>query len=173
VTGLISDGLRFIDAVYLDQLLQKGLDHMMIVLDTGKAGIWDALKNVIAADIFLAIHLTITSEIVDQFPSLLDRLAALGVKAISLSLDNPDAKERLQKARDLVASRGIELVWNLPVPYSSLHPVAMETSQSEKLPGVGRDWMYLEPDGDVLPAQGINQVLGNMLHDPWEKIWKR
>jgi MoaA/NifB/PqqE/SkfB family radical SAM enzyme len=32
--------------------------------------------------------------------------------------------------------------------------------------------LYVEPDGDVLPAQGINQVLGNFLNDAWEKIWK-
>jgi MoaA/NifB/PqqE/SkfB family radical SAM enzyme len=38
--------------------------------------------------------------------------------------------------------------------------------------GAGKAWMYVEPDGDVLPSQGINQVLGNFLIDPWEKIWK-
>jgi len=43
-----------------------------------------------------------------------------------------------------------------------------ETSQ-----GAGKAWLYVEPDGDVLPAQGINQVLGNMLIDPWEKIWEK
>ncbi len=32
--------------------------------------------------------------------------------------------------------------------------------------------LYVEPDGDVLPAQGIaNQILGNLLRDPWEKIY--
>jgi len=32
--------------------------------------------------------------------------------------------------------------------------------------------LYVEPDGDVLPAQGVNRVLGNILTDPWKKIWK-
>jgi len=36
----------------------------------------------------------------------------------------------------------------------------------------GRAWLYIEPDGDVLPAQEINQVLGNFLTDSWQKIWK-
>jgi hypothetical protein len=31
----------------------------------------------------------------------------------------------------------------------------------------------VEPDGDVLPAQGMaGQVLGNLLRDPWETIYK-
>jgi hypothetical protein len=173
VTGLISDGLRFNDASYLNQLLQKGLDHMMIVLDPRQAGTWDALQNILAADIFLAVHLTITPETYEQIPVLLNRLDALGVKAISLSTDSPDAKDMLHEARNLVAARGLELIWNLPVPYYSMHPVALETSQGEQIPGAGRDWLYLEPDGDVLPTQGLNRVLGNMLQDPWEKIWKK
>jgi MoaA/NifB/PqqE/SkfB family radical SAM enzyme len=36
--------------------------------------------------------------------------------------------------------------------------------------GAGKAWLYIEPDGDVLPDQLINQVLGNILTDPWEKI---
>jgi MoaA/NifB/PqqE/SkfB family radical SAM enzyme len=31
----------------------------------------------------------------------------------------------------------------------------------------------VEPDGDVLPAQGINKVLGNLLTDDWNTIWKK
>jgi len=40
-------------------------------------------------------------------------------------------------------------------------------------PGAGKAWLYVEPDGDVLPAQGMaDQVLGNLLKDGWEKIYK-
>jgi MoaA/NifB/PqqE/SkfB family radical SAM enzyme len=45
--------------------------------------------------------------------------------------------------------------------------------QSEDQPeGAGKAWLYFEPDGDVLPAQGVNQVLGNILRDPWAQIWE-
>jgi MoaA/NifB/PqqE/SkfB family radical SAM enzyme len=36
---------------------------------------------------------------------------------------------------------------------------------------VVRQHLYVEPDGDVLPAQGYNVVLGNLLRDSWESIW--
>ena len=66
------------------------------------------------------------------------------------------------------------LVWDLPVPYSSIHPVALEVEQTEEvLPGAGRAWLYVEPDGDVLPAQGKNQVLGNLLNEDWDAIWEK
>jgi len=38
--------------------------------------------------------------------------------------------------------------------------------------GAGRAWVYVEPDGDILPAQGINVVLGNLLEDDWNIIWQ-
>ncbi len=173
VSGLISDGLCFTNKAYLDQILGLGLDHIMIVLDPDREQIWSALENLLAADIFLAVHLTIRTEMNDQISELLSRLANIGIKAISLSTDQPELGEALEAARNLVAAHHMELVWNLPVPYSALHPVALETVAWEQVPGAGRDWLYVEPDGDVLPAQGLNQVLGNLLNDPWEKVWKR
>jgi MoaA/NifB/PqqE/SkfB family radical SAM enzyme len=35
-----------------------------------------------------------------------------------------------------------------------------------------RQHLYIEPDGDVLPAQGCNVVLGNILQNDWESIWQ-
>jgi len=173
ITGLISDGLKFNDAKYLNSVLMKGLDHLMMVFNPDKKEALSALENVLAADIFLAVHLTITQESYPEFPALLARLVEMGVKAISLSSNNLEMKEQIEIARNLVAAKNVELIWNLPVPYSSFHPVSLETVQWESIPGAGRDWLYLEPDGDVLPTQGQNQVLGNFLQDPWETIWKK
>jgi MoaA/NifB/PqqE/SkfB family radical SAM enzyme len=75
--------------------------------------------------------------------------------------------------QDKAANLGMQLAFDLPVPYSADNPVAFETAGDEVPSGAGRSWLYVEPDGDVLPAQGMaDQVLGNMLKDPWEEIYK-
>ncbi len=57
------------------------------------------------------------------------------------------------------------------MPYSASHPVALEALQDETPSGAGRAWLYVEPDGDVLPEQGHSQsILGNFLRDDWNKI---
>jgi organic radical activating enzyme len=173
ITGLISDGLKFNDADYLNAVLNKGLDHLMLVFDPEQKEAWSALENVLAADLFVAVHLTLSEASSPGFAEVLDRLVELGVKAISLSSNSQAMKTQIEAARNLVAAKNLELIWNLPVPYSSFHPVALETVQWESIPGAGRDWLYVEPDGDVLPTQGQNQVLGNFLQDPWEIIWKK
>ena len=72
----------------------------------------------------------------------------------------------------VIHEAGISLVSDLPVPYSEMNPLAVELQNSEKsLKGAARSWLYVEPDGDVLPGQGINSVLGNALTDSWESVW--
>jgi MoaA/NifB/PqqE/SkfB family radical SAM enzyme len=66
----------------------------------------------------------------------------------------------------------MQLTFDLPVPYSADNPVAFETAQDDVPSGAGKSWLYVEPDGDVLPAQGMaEQVLGNFLRDSWESIY--
>ena len=103
---------------------------------------------------------------------LLDRLAGMGVKAVSLSAASDNDIPAQELARAHAAATGLDLVWNLPVPYSAANPVAEETGHAEQASAEGRAWMYLEPDGDVLPAQGVNQVLGNALTGSLQDLWK-
>jgi hypothetical protein len=181
VTGLLTDGLRLAERAYLDTLLQTGLDHLTFVLQPDADSGWNgveapaplsaALESALAANIFTAVHLTLTSRNIGSAEALLERQASAGVRAVSLSASDPSLRPALASLRDWTAARQLELVWNMPVPYSAQNPVALETGQ-EIPEGAGRAWLYIEPDGDVLPSQGMNRVLGNLLRDPWEKIWK-
>jgi organic radical activating enzyme len=173
VTGLMTDGLNLVDPDYLQALLRTGLDHLTFIFQPGAEDEWQALEKVLDEDIFVTLHLTITPENSTEIESLLQRLAAMGVKAISLSASTPALSQILQDAREQEASLNVELIWNLPVPYSVLNPVSLETEGQEHIAGAGRAWMYVEPDGDVLPSQGIQRLLGNILRDPWEQIWKQ
>ena len=173
VTGLMTDGIPLTDPEYLRQFMQTGLDHITLIFQPEVDAEWQALANLLAEDIFVAVHLTLTPENVGEIFELLKRLADMGVKAVSLSASTPALGQVLQEVREYEASLDMELVWNLPVPYSLLNPVSLETEGQEQIEGAGRAWMYVEPDGDVLPSQGIQRVLGNFIRDPWEQIWKK
>ena len=176
VTGLLSDGLRMADKAYLDTLLQTGLDHLMLVLSPDLDASMPSLQNLLAADLFVAVHLTLTPENAASHEELLNRLAQMNIKAVSLSASTLDLQKEITNLRNRAAALGLKLVWDLPVPYSATHPIAVEISEVSEEPwveGGGRGWLYVEPDGDVLPAQGVNNVLGNFLSDPWEKIWEK
>ena len=171
VCGLLTDGLRLTEPKYLHSLLQAGLDHIMLILAPETEQSWEALKDTLAEDIHVTVHLTLTPTVIKKVAGIFDRLAGMGVKAVSLSTSDPKYAPQLKEARDMLAMKGLSLVWDVPVPYSDLHPVALEDEQ-ETIPGAGKVWLYLEPDGDVLPGQGINKVIGNLLDQSWEEIWK-
>jgi organic radical activating enzyme len=170
VTGVISASLKLGDQEYLDGLLTSGLDHLMILLVPEDPNSWRMLETVLPADLFTAVHLTITPENVAEFKTYIERLAALSPNAVSLSISSHSLDAELQKARNMLAEKGLELVWELPVPYMHQNPVTQEVEDYRVMDGAGKAWLYIEPDGDVLPDQLINQVLGNILTDPWEKI---
>jgi hypothetical protein len=177
ITGLLTDGLALGREQYLLQLLEAGLDHLLFVLSPESKDSWDALQAVVKEDLFTTVHVTITAEISSGLKQIIARCRDLGANAISLSLGKPGdpaLQEALANARDLVAEAGLPLKWDLPVPYSQHNPISLELEEEgEKPAGAGKAWYYVEPDGDVLPAQGINQVLGNLLTEQWEQILKR
>lgn len=178
VTGLITNGLRLAESKYLHELLQSGLDHIMILLDPQEDQSWEAVRDTLAEDIALTVHVTLSQRNLDKVDALIDRLAQMGVKNLSLSADSMALKDALREHQKTAAEKQLRLVWDLPVPYSRMHPVAVELA--EPIPdvelvstGAGRAWLYVEPDGDVLIGQGsYDHVLGNLLTEPWETIWQ-
>jgi len=175
VTGLLTDGFHLGNKEYLDSLLQTGLDHILFIFHPEIEQAWAALQSVLDEDIYTAVHLTLTPQNVGELHDLIHKLKEMEVCAISLSATTGSLDSNLESARDLAAELEIDLVWDIPVPYSSHNPVAVEMEAEEiDIPeGAGRAWLYVEPDGDVLPAQGINKVLGNALTDTWEQIWSQ
>ncbi len=176
VTGLLTDGLRLADAAYLDLLLQTGLDHLMLLCQPENPIFWQALANVIAADIHVTVHLTLTpAELVPPGAPelLLHKLSEKGVHAISLSAATPEMAGMLPGLRSLAAGLSLPLVWDLPVPYSAFNPVALETAEDHPVEGAGKAWLYLEPDGDLKPSQADPRLLGNFLREPWEALQSR
>jgi len=191
VTGLLTDGRRLKDRAYLDNLLLAGLDHLQITLVShkpevhdaviGKVGAWEetdaGLRNALVGDIYVVVHLVVTPANADSIAETVNYLADLGVPAVALSspLDAAPEEERarlrgaLDAAQETAHARGLTLVWDLAAPYSHVNPVEVEAELPREQ--AARQLLYIEPDGDVLPAQGYNVVLGNILRDPLEALW--
>jgi MoaA/NifB/PqqE/SkfB family radical SAM enzyme len=173
VTGILTNGDRLSEPEYLQQLLQSGLDHVMILLEPEDEPAWEGYSAFWLKISHTTVHLTIHSENLTETEMLLNRLSGMGVTSVSLSTTDLSLKDALEAGRTMAAEMGMELVWDVPVPYSNNNPVAFELMTSEVPPaGAGQAWIYIEPDGDVLPAQGVNKVMGNLLNDPWEAIWQ-
>ncbi|MBK9928036.1 MAG: radical SAM protein [Anaerolineales bacterium] len=171
VCGLLTDGLKLADKKYLDLLLQTGLDHILFMLQPDNTASWSALETIMPEDIFVTVHVTLNNDNAKDMQKTLERLAGLNVKSLSLSISENTPREAYQELRNKAAELGLALKFDLPVPYSADNPVAFETQEDNVPVGAGKAWMYVEPDGDVLPTQGMaDQILGNLLKDEWKDI---
>jgi radical SAM protein with 4Fe4S-binding SPASM domain len=109
-------------------------------------------------------------------------LMSLGVKNIAFNgiirsgkgietegITYPELADALTKLRQIAEEGQAKLIWYTPTPYHEFNPVNY---------GLGIKQctacslnMAIEPDGTVLPCQSYYQPLGNILTDPWDKIW--
>ena len=191
VTGLLTDGRRLREREILDGLLLAGLDHIQITLAShrpevhdgivGRAGAWEeadaGLRNALDGDVYVVVHIVVTPVNADSIVETVAYLAGLGVPAVALSSplrvaseeERPRLQSALEEAQSAAHEHGLTLVWDLAAPYSHVNPVEVEAGLPPEQ--VLRQHLYVEPDGDVLPAQGYNIVLGNLLRDPWETLW--
>ncbi|WKZ35808.1 MAG: radical SAM protein [Anaerolineales bacterium] len=171
VCGLLTDGLKLAEKEYLETLLQTGLDHILLVLQPDEPLSWKAVETIVPQDIFITVHLTIEKGNLKQAEAILEKLSGLGVENISLSAAENSLVDELLELQGAAQRLGLTLRWDLPVPYSAANPITLETVDDEVPAGAGKTWMYIEPDGDVLPAQGeADKILGNFLRDGWEEI---
>ena len=172
VTGLLTNGVKLADAEYMNLLLNQGLDHLMLVLDPQVDACWEAVANLMPEDIHVTVHLTIDHDDFDFYHDLLANLRSQDVDTLSLSTNNDELEELLQQINEHAMDQGFEILWDLPVPYSTLNPVELELAE-EETHAQGNAWLYVEPDGDVLQAQGQTDVLGNILKDEWDSLWAK
>jgi hypothetical protein len=172
VCGLLTDGLRLLDKEYLDLLLQTGLDHILFLLQPENDQSWIALEKIMTEDIFVTVHLTLNQDNIGQTEETLERLTKFNVTSLSLTSSDASLRDTFDALRDKAAALGLTLKFDLPVPYSASNPVVYEAQESAIPEGAGKAWLYVEPDGDVLPAQGYSEpVLGNLLRDEWKQLY--
>ena len=172
VCGLLTDGLKLSDKDYLNLLLQTGLDHILFLLQPDNNESWVALENIMAEDIFVTVHLTLNESNAGNLEEVLERLAQLTVQSLSVTISDDSLRDLYDAIREKAAALGLTLKFDLPVPYSAYNPVVYETQEDNIPAGAGKVWLYVEPDGDVLPSQGSSEkVLGNLLRNDWKTIY--
>ena len=164
--------MKLTDKKYLDLLLQTGLDHILFMLQPDNEDSWTALETIMPEDIFVTVHLTLNATNAKNAEATLTRLAQIKAQSLSLTIVDDSLRDQYAALRNQAADLGLTLKSDLPVPYSADNPVSFETLEDNIPDGAGKVWLYVEPDGDVLPTQGqADKVLGNFLKDDWKKIY--
>ncbi|HNS50620.1 MAG TPA: PqqD family peptide modification chaperone [Anaerolineae bacterium] len=198
VTGLQTNGRRLQDPAYLDRLLQAGLDHVQITLEshipevhdrmTGAPGSWTetvaGIRSTVAAEVYMMTNTTITTENVAGIEDTVAFAASLGVPtfgcnsliysgaavAVGTGIRESELQPILERVKRAAEAHHMRLIWYTPTQYCEFDPTGLELGI--KGCTAAHYNMCVEPNGDVIPCQSYFVSLGNLLSDPWDKIWE-
>jgi radical SAM protein with 4Fe4S-binding SPASM domain len=197
ITGLNTNARRLSDAGYVAKLVQAGLDHVQITVESCQADIHDrmvqslgahrqtvqGLKNTLASRLYVMTNTTMLQTNAASIPATLDFLAETGVPTVGLNalihsgrgasvgtgLPETGLTPLLEAARKKTAFHGQRLIWYTPTEYCHFDPMALDLGVKGCTAALYN--MCVEPDGGVLPCQSYYHQLGNLLKDEWDSIW--
>jgi radical SAM protein with 4Fe4S-binding SPASM domain len=197
ITGINTNGRRLSDPKYVDALVDAGLDHVQITLESHDPAIHDdmvnsrgawtqtaaGIRNVLESSLYVMTNTTMLTKNSPMLKETLEFLANLGVPTIGLnaliysgrglSVDTGLAENELQSlltlAREITSIHSQQLIWYTPTQYCNFDPVQLELGI--KSCTAARYNMCIEPNGDVIPCQSYYVSLGNILKLPWARIW--
>lgn len=196
ITGMVTNGRNLGRPGYLHDLVGRGLDHVQITvlssqedvhdLLVGDKGAWketiEGLRTALKEDMYVSTNTTIMRSNLGGIEATMRFLISLGVEHIAFNgiirsgkgvnaegISYKELGEALTLLKRIADESKVKLIWYTPTPYHELNPVNY---------GLGIKQctacslnMAVEPDGSVLPCQSYYEPLGNILTDPWEKIW--
>ena len=197
VAGLNTNGRRLGDTRFIQELVEAGLDHVQITLEShdprihdamvGRSGAWQqtvaGIRNALDSPLYVMTNTTMLHHNAPVMEQTLAFLADLGVPTIGLNaliyvgsgancgagLEEKQLKPLLDMARRSTSANGQRLIWYTPTQYCHFDPMDLELGVKSCTAALYN--MCIEPDGAVIPCQSYYQALGVLLKDSWESIW--
>lgn len=197
ITGINTNARRLSDIRFVQRLVEAGLDHVQITVESHDPSIHDSmvaskgawrqtiagLKNVLETPLFVMTNTTMLRQNSPTLDETLEFLAKMGVPTIGLNaliysghgltagtgLAESELTPLLALARQRTDLYGQRLIWYTPTQYCHFDPMQLELGIKGCTAALYN--MCIEPDGGVLPCQSYYVQLGNLLSDPWDNIW--
>lgn len=199
--NLITNGLRCAEADYVAALAGAGLDSAQVSLEGGSAAIHDAITqhpgswgksvqavhNLRAADIHIHTHTNTTicggnrQHLIELVDFIADELhseyfSMNMVIRTGTALDHAQDDIRYTEIGAIIEAvqaharvKGVRLVWYSPVPYCLFNPV--QAGLGSKSCACVDGLISVNPAGELLPCSSFERGIGNLLRDPFDKVW--
>ena len=198
ITGLNTHGRALKDPAFVQELVEAGLDHVQITLESHDPDIHDqmvvcqgawketvqGIRNALATRLFVMTNTTLIKKNSRYLSDTLAFLKELGVPTIGLNgiihsgrgrlfkeeLDESELPALLKIAQEMTVRSDQRLIWYTPTQYCHFDPILM--GLGVKGCTAARYNMCIEPNGDVLPCQSYYVSMGNFLQQDWQSIWE-
>ncbi len=197
--NLITNGVRCGDAAYVEGLAAAGLDSCQLSLEGGSAAVHDAItqhpgswvqavqgvRNLRAAGVHTHTNTTVCGGNRAHLMDLVDFIAEdLGSEYFSMNMvirtgtalahEEDDVRYAeigavIEAVQERAVARGVQFVWYSPVPYCLFNPV--QAGLGSKSCACVDGLISVNPAGQLIPCSSFDRGIGDLLHEPFEKVW--
>jgi len=197
--NLITNGLRCAEESYVAGLAQAGLDSAQVSIEGGSEAVHDAItqhsgswqqstaavRKLRAAGIHTHTNTTICGGNRDHLLELVDYLAdelhseyfsmnmvirtGTALRHMEDDIHYADIGSLISAVQKRAGEKGIRFVWYSPVPYCMFNPV--QAGLGAKSCACVDGLISVNPAGQLLPCSSFEQGIGDLLRNPFNKIW--
>ena len=197
--NLITNGVICGDVAYVRGLAEAGLDSAQVSIEGPTADIHDAITqhpgswakavqgvgNLRAAGVHTHTNTTVCGGNRAHLVALVDFIAdGLGSQYFSMNMvirtgtalnhdqddiSYSDIGETIKEIQRRSHEKNLRFVWYSPVPYCLFNPV--QAGLGSKSCACVDGLMSVNPAGELLPCSSFERGIGDLLHEPFAKIW--
>jgi radical SAM protein with 4Fe4S-binding SPASM domain len=197
ITGINTNGRKLKHPTMMQSLIDAGLDHAQITLESHLPAIHDkmvclpgaweetvaGLKNALASRLFVMTNTTLLKDNAPFLADTLTHLGDLGVPTVGLNaliysgkgetvgtgLSAEELPALLDTAQRITSQYHQRLIWYTPTQYCQFDPMSLQLGVKGCTAALYN--MCIEPDGKVLPCQSYYTPVGDIRTDTWHDIW--
>jgi hypothetical protein len=199
IAGVRGMGSRLHSTELLRDLALAGVDYIMLPYASADAATHDdlygtddhaattrAFATIQEYEVCPVAEVPLVAATVKMFDATLDTLHSHGVEQASLFAiavargSAPDqhsgalSAAALRQLASTIAEtsyqRTVRTTWQPPMLRDPATPLGQQLQHGPRC--MGDVAVRIEPDGAVIPASGAHQSAGNLLRDPWQRIWQ-
>ncbi len=196
VTGLITNG-RLLERERVSRLVAAGLDHVQITIESFNedthnhmvgASAWrqtvNGIENCLKTPLYVLTNTTLTKENGAEIEKTISFLKSLGLerfavnsliyaghgRGVGTGIAEEDVGTYVHTIKQKAEAADMDFIWYTPTHYCVFDPCV--AGVGPKQCSAAKYNIAVEPNGDVIPCQSYFESMGNILADPWERIWE-
>lgn len=167
VSGLLAKPSFLYDSAFFNELLTRGLDHLVLEADPTDPEQRKLLTNILDQDLFTCLRMPFEAN--TKYETVFAELFDHGLNAYAYRQIPQHLDETLISFEQMLSDHHVPIVDDMP--YSLNEEVDLHAYIEDAKPSL--KYLRLMPNGDLLiPAQKSIQI-GNLLIETWESLWEK
>lgn len=167
VSGLVTTSDFLKDSEFLNQLLLRGLDHLVLDADPCITEHRTLITKILDLDLFTCLRMPYKANV--DYADILEDLFEHGINAFAFSHVEDEMDEGFTTLQKAISEKQIPILDDMP--WSRKLDIQKHTPHHEH--DIKHNFLTLLPNGDLIIPFIEPIMVGNLLQEDWDSLWAK